>query len=250
MMLALDFDVDVVWRFLFNEQIRRGAWVTIQVAVLAQVIGIMLGVGFAVMRNSRNPFARGIAGLYVWLFRGTPALLQLFILYFGVPTLFDNQTLTNELTKFRAAIIAFGINEGAYMTEIVRAGILSVERGQTDAAKSLGMTTMQTMRHVVLPQALRVAVPPTGNEFIAMLKNSSLASAIGLFELLYAAQNIYSVNFKFMELLVVAAIWYLAFTTVFSLAQAEIERVLAVGERERGETLFSRALTIIGGRRA
>ena len=250
MMLALDFDVDVVWRFLFNEQIRRGAWVTIQVAVLAQVIGIMLGVGFAVMRNARNPFARGIANLYVWLFRGTPALLQLFILYFGVPTLFDNQTLTNELTKFRAAIIAFGINEGAYMTEIVRAGILSVERGQTDAAKSLGMTTMQTMRHVVLPQALRVAVPPTGNEFIAMLKNSSLASAIGLFELLYAAQNIYSVNFKFMELLVVAAIWYLAFTTVFSLAQAEIERVLAVGERERGETLFSRALTIIGGRRA
>ena len=250
MMLALDFDVDVVWRFLFNEQIRRGAWVTIQVAVLAQVIGIMLGVGFAVMRNARNPFARGIAGVYVWLFRGTPALLQLFILYFGVPTLFDNQTLTNELTKFRAAIIAFGINEGAYMTEIVRAGILSVERGQTDAAKSLGMTTMQTMRHVVLPQALRVAVPPTGNEFIAMLKNSSLASAIGLFELLYAAQNIYSVNFKFMELLVVAAIWYLAFTTVFSLAQAEIERVLAVGERERGETLFSRALTIIGGRRA
>jgi len=109
---------------------------------------------------------------------------------------------------------------------------------------------MQTMRHVVLPQALRVAMPPTGNEFIAMLKNSSLASAIGLFELLYAAQNIYSVNFKFMELLVVAAIWYLAFTTVFSLAQAEIERVLAVGERERGETLFSRALTIIGGRRA
>jgi len=187
--------------------------------------------------------------VYVWLFRGTPALLQLFILYFGVPTLFDNQTLTNELTKFRAAIIAFGINEGAYMTEIVRAGILSVERGQTDAAKSLGMTTMQTMRHVVLPQALRVAVPPTGNEFIAMLKNSSLASAIGLFELLYAAQNIYSVNFKFMELLVVAAIWYLAFTTVFSLLQAELERLVAAGERDRPETLFSRTMTIMGGRR-
>ena len=163
--------------------------------------------------------------------------------------MFDNQTLTTELTKFRVAIIAFGINEGAYMTEIMRAGILSVESGQMDAAKSLGMTQLQALRHVVLPQALRVVVPPTGNEFIAMLKNSSLASAIGLFELLYAAQNIYSVNFKFMELLVVAAVWYLVFTTAFSFLQAEIERLLAAGERERPETLFSRAMTILGGRR-
>ena len=118
-----------------------------------------------------------------------------------------------------------------------------------DAAKSLGMTQMQAMRRVILPQALRVVVPPTGNEFIAMLKNSSIASAIGLFELLYAAQNIYSVNFKFMELLVVAAIWYLAFTTIFSVLQAELERALAVGQRERAETLFSRVLSVMGGRR-
>ncbi len=249
MLLTLDFEPEVVWRFLFNGQIREGAWVTIQVAVLAQVMGIGLGVLFAVMRISRNPLSSGLSGFYVWFFRGTPVLLQLFILYFGVPTLFDNQTLTTELTKFRAAIIAFGINEGAYMTEIMRAGILSVESGQMDAAKSLGMTQLQAMRHVILPQALRVVVPPTGNEFIAMLKNSSLASAIGLFELLYAAQNIYSVNFKFMELLVVAAIWYLAFTSAFSILQAEVERLLAVGERERPETLFSRALTIMGGRR-
>jgi polar amino acid transport system permease protein len=173
----------------------------------------------------------------------------LYILYFGIPAFFNDPTLTGELTKFRAAIIAFGINEGAYMTEIIRGGILSVESGQMDAARSLGMTNLQAMRRVILPQAVRVVIPPTGNEFIAMLKNSSLASAIGLFELLYAAQNIYSVNFKFMELLVVAAVWYLAFVTVFSLMQAELERALTVGERERPETLFSRVITIMGGRR-
>ena len=249
MILALDFDFHVVWRFLFNEEIRRGAWMTIQVAVLAQGIGVVLGLLFAVMRVSRNPLPRFLSGFYVWFFRGTPALLQLYILYFGVPAFFNDPTLTSELTKFRAAVIAFGINEGAYMTEIVRGGILSVEGGQMEAARSLGMTNMQAMRHVILPQAIRVVIPPTGNEFIAMLKNTSLASAIGLFELLYAAQNIYSVNFRFMELLVVAAIWYLAFVTIFSILQAEVERALSVGERERPETLFSRVITIMGGRR-
>ena len=248
--LAIDFEFGEVRRFLFNEEVRQGAWVTIQVAVLAQVIGIILGVLFALMRTSRNPIANGVAGFYVWFFRGTPALLQLFILYFGVPQLFESRELTTELTAFRAAIIAFGVNEGSYMTEIVRAGIQSVEGGQMDAAKSLGMTHMQAMRRIVLPQALRVAVPPTGNEFIAMLKNSSLASAIGLVELLGASRLIYSVNFKIMELLVVAAIWYLAFTTVFSILQAELERVLAVGQREQPETLFSRMLAIMGGRRS
>ena len=247
--LAVDFEWDVVWRYLFNPLIREGAWRTIQVAVAAQVLGVMLGLVFALMRISRNPVTNAFAGFYVWFFRGTPVLLQLFILYFGIPQLFDNQTLTLELTAFRAAILAFGVNEGAYMSEIVRAGILSVEAGQMDAAKSLGMTQLQAMRRVILPQALRVVVPPTGNEFIAMLKNTSLASAISLVELLQGSTLIYSTNFKFMELLVVAAIWYLAMTSVFSLLQAELERRLAVGERERPETLFSRMLTIIGGRR-
>jgi len=247
--LAVDFEWDVVGDYLFNPLIREGAWRTIQVAVAAQLLGVVLGLLFALMRISRNPVTNVFSGFYVWFFRGTPVLLQLFILYFGIPQLVGDQTFTRELTAFRAAILAFGVNEGAYMSEIVRAGILSVEAGQMDAAKSLGMTQLQAMRHVVLPQALRVVVPPTGNEFIAMLKNTSLASAISLVELLYASNLIYSSNFKFMELLVVAAIWYLAMTTVFSLLQAELERLLAVGERERPETLFSRALTIMGGRR-
>ena len=248
-LLAIDFEWDVVWRYLFNPLIREGAWRTIQVAVLAQLIGVVLGILFALMHTSRNPLTNTFSSFYVWFFRGTPVLLQLSILYFGIPTVFDSQTLTRELTAFRAAILAFGMNEGAYMSEIVRAGILSVEAGQMDAAKSLGMTNLQAMRRVILPQALRVIVPPTGNEFIAMLKNTSLASAISLVELLYASNLIYSANFKIMELLVVAAIWYLAMTSVFSLLQAELERLLAVGERERPETLFSRALTIMGGRR-
>jgi polar amino acid transport system permease protein len=201
------------------------------------------------MRTARHPVPRVVAGFYVWFFRGTPVLLQLWILYFGLPQMINNQSFTNELTAFRAAVIALGINEGAYMTEIVRAGIISVEGGQMDAAKSVGMTQMQAMRFVILPQALRVAIPPTGNEFIAMLKNSVLAATIGLVELLGASRLIYSVNFKFMELLVVAAIWFLAFTTVFSILQAELERALAVGDRERPQTLFSRVVDLMGGRR-
>lgn len=247
--LAIEFDFDAVGRFLFNGQIRHGAWITLQVAVLAQLLGIVLGVVFALMRTSRNPLTRFIAGFYVWFFRGTPVLLQLWILYFGLPQMINSQTFTNELTAFRAAVLALGVNEGAYMTEIVRAGILSVEEGQMDAARSVGMTQMQAMRFVILPQALRVAIPPTGNEFIAMLKNTVLAATIGLVELLGASRLIYSVNFKFMELLVVAAIWFLAFTTVFSILQAELERMLAVGDRERPQTLFSRVVDLMGGRR-
>jgi len=247
--LAIDFDFSVVREYMFNDVILRGVWKTIQVAVLAQVIGVVLGILFALMRVSGSRALGFAAGFYVWLFRGTPALLQLLILYFGVPQLFSSQTVTTELTAFRAAIIAFGLNEGAYMTEIMRAGILSVENGQMDAGKSLGMTQLQAMRRIVLPQAMRVVVPPTGNEFIALLKNSSVAFTIGLVELLGAANLIYSVNFKIMELLVVAGIWYLAITTVFSFAQAEIERLLAVADRERPQTIFSRVLDLMASRR-
>lgn len=247
--LAIDFKPGVVWDYLFDDVIIKGAWVTVQVAVLAQLIGVILGVGFALMAVSRNRALRVATGFYVWFFRGTPVLLQLLILYIGLPQVVNNQTFTNELTAFRAAIIAFGINEGAYMTEIMRAGILSVESGQMDAAKSLGMRQMQAMRRIVLPQAMRVVVPPTGNEFIAMLKNSSLAFAIGLVELTGAARLIYSVNFRFMELLVVAAIWYLAFTTVFSVLQGEIERRLSFGDREARRNFISRTLDLLSGKR-
>ncbi len=248
-LVTFDFDVGAVWEFLFNPVIMKGVWMTIRVAVIAQVIGIALGVIFALLMMSKSLPLRGIAGFYIWFFRGTPVLVQLLALKFGMPGLFDDPEIAREFTFFRVAIVAFGVNEGAYMTEIVRAGILSVEEGQMDAAKSVGMTYLQAMRRVILPQAMRVMIPPTGNEFIAMLKNTSVAFAIGLVELLASARLIYSVNFKIMELLVVVSIWYLTMTTALSVLQAEIERVLSVGERERPETLFSRVLTIMGGRR-
>jgi polar amino acid transport system permease protein len=243
---SLNYDPDVVWRFLFNSVILEGAQRTIIVAIAAQVLGVFLGVVSALMRMSKNPLLNVPANFYVWFFRGTPLLVQLLFWYNGVPELFGSPELARQLTSFRIAIFALGVNEGAYMTEIVRAGIESVEAGQMDAAKSVGMTYTMAMRRIILPQALRVIVPPTGNEFIGMLKNSSLAFAIGLMELLTASRSIYVVNFKILELLTVASIWYLVMTTVFSLAQAELEARLAVGVRERPPTLFGRMTEAFG----
>jgi len=245
---SIDFEPSVVWRFLFNSVILEGAQRTIIVALIAQVLGVALGVVSALMRMSKNPLLSGPANFYVWFFRGTPLLIQLLFWYNGVPQLFDNPDITRELTSFRIAIFGLAVNEGAYMTEIVRAGIESVEGGQMDAAKSLGMTYAQAMRRIILPQAFRVILPPTGNEFIAMLKNSSLAFAIGLVELSNAARSIYSVNYNVMELLVVASIWYLVMTTIFSLLQAELESRLSVGQRNRPPTLFGRMTEAFGTR--
>jgi polar amino acid transport system permease protein len=245
---SIDFEPSVVWRFLFNSVILEGAQRTLIVALIAQVLGVALGVVSALMRMSKNPLLSGPANFYVWFFRGTPLLIQLLFWYNGVPQLFNNPDITRELTSFRVAVFGLAVNEGAYMTEIVRAGIESVEGGQMDAAKSLGMTYAQAMRRIILPQAFRVILPPTGNEFIAMLKNSSLAFAIGLVELSNAARSIYSVNYNVMELLVVASIWYLVMTTIFSLLQAELESRLSVGQRNRPPTLFGRMTEAFGTR--
>jgi len=244
---SIDFDPAVVWRFLFNSVILEGAQRTLIVALIAQVLGVFLGVVSALMRMSKNPLLNGPANFYVWFFRGTPLLIQLLFWYNGVPQLFNNPDITRELTSFRVAVFGLAVNEGAYMTEIVRAGIESVEGGQMDAGKSLGMTYAMAMRRIILPQAFRVILPPTGNEFIAMLKNSSLAFAIGLVELSNAARSIYSVNYNVMELLVVASIWYLVMTTVFSLVQAELEARMAVGQN-RPPTLFGRMTEAFGTR--
>jgi len=245
---SIDFDPAVVWRFLFNSVILEGAQRTLIVALIAQVLGVFLGVVSALMRMSKNPLLNGPANFYVWFFRGTPLLIQLLFWYNGVPQLFNNPDITWELTSFRVAVFGLAVNEGAYMTEIVRAGIESVEGGQMDAGKSLGMTYAMAMRRIILPQAFRVILPPTGNEFIAMLKNSSLAFAIGLVELSNAARSIYSVNYNVMELLVVASIWYLVMTTAFSLIQAELESRLAVGVGNRPPTLFGRMTEAFGTR--
>jgi polar amino acid transport system permease protein len=236
------FQWGVVGDFLFDKRVLDGVRVTLELTVVAMVIGIALGVVLAVMRLSPNPLVSGASWIYIWFFRGTPVLVQ--ILFWGfVSALYPKISIgipfggpeigsadANHVIKpFVAAILGLGLNEAAYMAEIVRAGILSVDEGQTEAASALGMTRMQTMRRIVLPQAMRVIIPPTGNETISMLKTSSLVSVIAYAELLYSVQLIYSQNFKTIPLLLVAAIWYLFFTTILSIGQYYIERHYARG---------------------
>ena len=245
---------DVVRRFLFNRSILEGVRNTLLIAVVAQVAGIVLGVVFAVMRLSANPVLRVTSWVYVWLFRGTPVLVQL-ILWFSLPLVFEyvsiklpfvdvylyRARMVEFMTPFKAAFLGLALNEGAYMAEIVRAGIISVDEGQVDAAKALGMHPALTLRRVVLPQAMRVIIPPTGNEFISMLKTSSLASVVLYGELLRRSQDIYSTNLRTLELLVVASIWYLVLTSVASVGQYFLERRFARGStRDVPETLLAR----------
>jgi len=213
----------------------------LEITVLCMAIGIVIGILLAVMRLSANPLVSGASWLYIWLFRGTPVLVQ--ILFWGFiaalyPTLslgiplgpqFVHFSANSAITPFVAGMLALGLNEGAYMAEIVRAGIISVEEGQTEAAQSLGMTRLQTMRRIVLPQAMRVIVPPTGNETISMLKTTSLVSVIAVTDLLYSVQLIYAVNYKTIPLLIVASIWYLIVTTVLSFGQYYLERYFGRG---------------------
>ncbi len=214
----------------------HGALVTLELTASSMVIGVVLGAILAVMRLSPNPLVSGFSGFYIWLLRGTPILVQLLFWSFigalypriGIsipwgPSLVSANA-NSVITPFVAALLALALNEGAYMAEIVRAGILSVPEGQSEAASALGMSRLQTMRRIVLPQAMRVIVPPTGNETISMLKTTSLVSVIAYGELLYAAQLIYAANYRQIPLLIVASIWYLFFTTVLSIGQYFIER--------------------------
>ncbi len=213
------------------------------------------------MRLSPNPIVSGASWLYIWFFRGTPLLVQVLFWYniaalfpkialgvpFGGPAII-NESSNSLITPLVAALLALGLNEGAYMAEIVRAGIISVDEGQTDAAQSLGMSRLQTMRRIVLPQAMRVIIPPTGNETISMLKNTSLLYVAAFTELLYSVTQIYDVNFQTIPLLIVASIWYLAMTSVLYVGQYFIERHYGRGfSRAERATMRGRWLSIGGG---
>jgi polar amino acid transport system permease protein len=236
-------DWAVFRRFLFNETILEGVRNTVVLAVLAQVAGIVLGVVFAVMRLAKNPVLSTVSWSYIWFFRGTPVLVQLLFWYAAVPQVFATITLavpftdvvlfsartTDVITSFTAAFLGLALNEGAYMAEIVRAGILSVDEGQSEAARALGMTPALNMRRIVLPQAMKVIIPPTGNEFISMLKTTSLASVVIYGELLRRSRDIYSTNLRTLELLLVASVWYLVLTSVATVGQYYLERRFARG---------------------
>jgi len=225
-----------VGEFLTVPVILRGLVNTVVMAVMAMVLGIILGVLFAVMRLSANPVLAATAVGYVWFFRAVPALLQLLIWFnlalifptMGIPGLFSVRTV-DVMTPFVAALLGLGIQQGAFTAEVVRAGLLSVDRGQYEAAQSIGMPRLLMLRRIVMPQAMRVIIPPVGNEFIGMVKLTSLASVIQYTEILHSAQNIYYANSRVIELLIVAAIWYLAVVTVLSLIQIRIERYFGRG---------------------
>jgi polar amino acid transport system permease protein len=232
---------ETFWRFLFQRLILDGVRLTLVLTVTAMVIGITLGVVLAVMRLSPNPVMSAVSWFYIWFFRGTPVLVQIFFWFnvaiilpyvgVGIPyTDLGISVSTNVLIPaVVAAIFGLGFNEAAYMAEIVRAGIISVEHGQTEAAQALGMTRLQVMRRIVLPQAMRVIIPPTGNETISMLKTTSLAFVASVPELFTRADQIANSNFRYVELLFVASFWYLLMTSVLTVGQFYLERYFARG---------------------
>lgn len=225
----------------FSTPVLQGVATTLWLTVVAMLMGVVLGVILAVMRLSPNPVLTGAAWFYIWLFRGTPVYVQLIIwatigaLYkqvsLGIPfgeafVTFDTRTLIPNVV---AALLGLGLNEAAYMAEIVRAGILSVDEGQSEAASALGMSRLLTLRRIVLPQAMRVVVPPTGNETISMLKTTSLVVAVPYYELLFNAQAIGTRTFRPFPMLIMASLWYLAMTSVLMIGQYYIERHYAKG---------------------
>jgi polar amino acid transport system permease protein len=234
----------VVRHYLFASAVISGIRVTIELTALGMLIGIVGGVLLGVMRLSGNPVLSGAAWTYVWFFRASPILVQLLVwgylgafyahlsltLPFTSITLASAQTST-LITPFVAALLGLGLNEAAYAAETIRAGLNSVDEGQTLAAKALGYTPGQTLRLIVLPQAMRVIIPPLGNATIIMLKTSALVSVIGGRDLLTRVQDIYAQTFEVIPLLVVATFWYLVLTTVLTLGQRQLERRFARSSR-------------------
>ncbi|MBB4891344.1 polar amino acid transport system permease protein [Streptomyces olivoverticillatus] len=223
--------------YLFNSNVISGLGKTVLISVLSMALGLVLGIVLAVMRLSKNPVTSSVSWLYIWFFRGTPVYVQL-LLWFNLALIFPyinlgpiyRDEMSDFMTPFMAALLGLGLNEAAYMSEIVRAGIQSVDEGQTEASHALGMSQAKTLRRIVLPQAMRVIVPPTGNEFINMLKTSSLAaSAAQYLELLRSTSDIGQTTGATVEMLFLAATWYLILTSIFSVGQFYLERHYARG---------------------
>jgi polar amino acid transport system permease protein len=250
------FDWHILWQRLFHPDraFARALWTTIYIAVLAQILGVILGLIAALLRRSRLFVLRALAGVYILFFRGTPIIVQIFFIYFGANLFlgFDLFPRTVGIGPLNvdgaivAGIVGLAVNEGAYMSEIIRAGIDAIDRGQLEAAKSLGMTHSLAMRRIVLPQSARVIVPPLGNEFNGMLKVTSLLAFIGVYEMFQDAEVRYAASFQPAEYFTAVAIWYLLLTTIWTLIQMQIERRLAVSERAEALS-FSERLGRIRG---
>jgi len=235
----------IVGDYIISAPILDGLQLTLLLTVVAQFLGILIGIILAIMRLSSNRVLARAAWIYIWFFRGTPLLVQLIFWYnisalypeisIGIPfgPTFWQGNANDLITPFAVAILGLALNEGAYMAEIVRGGIVGIDKGQGESAKALGMTHMQTLRRIILPQAIKVIIPPTGNQTILMLKTTSLVSVLALADLLYTAQTIYARTFETMPLLMVVSLWYLGITSVLTFGQFFLERHFSEGKQVR-----------------
>ena len=258
MVPAINVEWSIIAERIFSpdRELWRALVTTVSIAVIAQILGIILGLISALAGLSRLRVVRALSALYVLLIRGTPLIVQIFFIYFGANLFFGFSLFPREVTvagltvsgAILAGTVALAINEGAYMSEIIRAGIQSVDPGQMEAALSVGMTRSLAMRRIVLPQAARVIVPPLGNEFNGMIKNTSLLAFIGVYEMFFDAQRHYSTTFKPVEYFFAVAFWYLVLTTIWSLIQAQIERRLNPAEEQEGRRVMARVRRMQWGR--
>ena len=248
------FDWSFFWNFLFDPSslFLQGLFRTIYISIAAQALGVLVGLVLALMRRSRFAPIRAVAGFYVWIFRGTPLLVQLVLVYNGLAAAniyrFGDIQIGSItiLGVVQAAIITLGANEGAYMSEIIRAALASVDSGQAEAAKALGMTPSVSMRYVLLPQAVRIVIPPLGNDFNLMMKSTTLLSVIGLQEMFLTAQSINSATFKTFEIFLATGAYYLTLTTAWGFAQRWIESRLEYDKKDKGDGVMVRMLGLRG----
>ncbi|TCU20096.1 amino acid ABC transporter permease [Rhizobium sullae] len=241
-----NFGWPVVAQYFFDPTVISGLYVSLGLTVVAMLIGIALGLLLAIARLSADRLAHSLAGLFIWFFRGTPLLVQL-IFWYNLSTLFPLISITvpfgptlaswdtnSVITPMTAAIVGLALNEAAYMAEIIRGGLLSVDRGQAETAEAFGMTRARALRRIIIPQAMRSIVPPTGNQLISMIKATSLVSVIAMADLLYSVQSIYNRTFEIIPMLLVAVVWYLLITSILNIGQGYIERYYSRGDRRSG----------------
>jgi len=241
-----NFGWHVVGQYFFDPVVISGLYVSLGLTVVAMALGIAFGLLLAIARMSKDTLASTLASLFIWFFRGTPLLVQL-IFWYNLSTLFPTLSIgipfgptfvswdTNSvISPMTAAIAGLALNEAAYMAEIIRGGLLSVDRGQFETAEAFGMTRIRALRRIIIPQAMRSIVPPTGNQLISMIKATSLVSVIAMADLLYSVQSIYNRTFEVIPMLLVAVIWYLLITSVLNIGQSYIERYYSRADRRTG----------------
>jgi polar amino acid transport system permease protein len=250
-----NFEWHVVGQWFTEGSVVKGLGVTLGLTVVSMLLGVFIGLMLAIARLSQSQLLRRLSGLYIWFFRGTPLLVQL-LFWYNMSTLFPRVVLgipfgpeymswnTNDLiTPLTAAIAGLALNEAAYMAEIIRAGLLSVDNGQGETAQAFGMSRGRALRRIIIPQAMRSIIPPTGNQLISMIKATSLVSVIAMGDLLYSVQTIYNRTFEVVPMLMVAVIWYLLITSILNVGQSAIERYYARGTSRSGSATKRRQVS-------